>query len=359
MRKLAAVLALSVFSIVLSPVRVQPCTTFCFKYQGEWIFGRNYDFEIEHGLVIVNKRGIAKTALLTQGTVGQPAKWVSKYGSVTFNQFGRELPLGGMNEAGLVIELMWLTQTEYPNPDQRPAIRELQWIQYQLDTAATVQDVIASDKAIRIEAKISTPIHFLASDRKGGAAAIEFLGGRMRAYTGKDLPVKALTNSTYEYCLDFLKGPGSDESKPSFSQADNSLKRFVQAAHGNQTWDADTSGDPVAYAFRILDKANLPNSKFRIVYDVKSGVIYFRTKSRPDIRSISLRRFDFSCGTPVKTLDILADFNGDVTGRFQDYTWEANYDLIKKSFSGTSFLRGTPETAMMALAKYPESLPCK
>jgi penicillin V acylase-like amidase (Ntn superfamily) len=27
---------------------------------------------------------------------------------VTFNQYGRNFPSGGMNEAGLVIELMWL-----------------------------------------------------------------------------------------------------------------------------------------------------------------------------------------------------------------------------------------------------------
>lgn len=361
MRKLYTVLVLSIFAIVLLPFYLHPCTTFCFKNNGEWIFGRNYDFEIESGLIIVNKRGVAKTALQSPGKAGQPAKWVSKYGSITFNQFGRELPLGGMNEAGLIIELMWLTQTEYPNSDQRPALRELQWVQYQLDTAATVKDVIASDKDVRIEANVSIPIpiHFLLCDRKGGAAAIEFLGGRMRAYTGKDLPVKALTNDTYEYCLGFFKHSGSDETKPLFEQAENSLKRFVWAAKGTQAWDAKTFGDPVGYAFQILDKANLPNSKFRIVYDMKAGLIYFRTKSTPEIRSINFRQFDFSCGTPVKILDILADFKSDVTRRFKDYTWEANYSLIKKSFSETSFLKGTPEMSLKNLSKYPESLPCK
>jgi choloylglycine hydrolase len=299
--------------------------------------------------------------MLSSRTASQPAKWVSKFGSITFNQFGRELPLGGMNEAGLIIELMWLTQTGYPHPDQRPALRELQWIQYQLDTAATVKDVIASDRDVRIEANVSIPItiHFLLCDRKGGAAAIEFLGGRMRAYTGKDLPVKALTNDTYEYCLDFLKSSGSDETKSSFKQAENSLRRFVWAAKGTQAWNAKTSGDPVDYAFQILDKANLPNSEFRIVYDMKAGLIYFRTRSTPEIRSINFRQFDFSCGTPTKILDILADFKGDVTRQFKDYTWEANYSLIKKSFSETSFLKGTSERSLNILSKYPESLRCK
>jgi penicillin V acylase-like amidase (Ntn superfamily) len=358
MRKIIAGIVFLVVTTVLLPIDLHPCTTFCFKHDGEWIFGRNYDFEIEYGLVIVNKRGVAKTALLSPGTAGQPVQWVSRYGSVTFNQFGRELPLGGMNEAGLVIEIMWLTPTEYPNADQRPTLRELQWVQYQLDTATTVRDVIASDRAVRIETN-SMPVHFLLCDRKGGAAAIELLGGRMRVYTGKTLPARALTNNTYEYCLDFLKLSGSDETKPAFKQAGNSLQRFAWAAKGAQAWDDKTSGDPVGYAFQILDKANLSNSRFRIVYDVKAGRIYFHTKSTPEIRSIDFRQFDFSCGTPVKILDMLADLKGDVAGQFKDYTWEANYDLIKKSFSGTSFTKGYAEATLMALSKYPESLHCK
>ncbi|HSQ79461.1 MAG TPA: linear amide C-N hydrolase [Candidatus Bathyarchaeia archaeon] len=359
MRKICAGLVLAMLVTVLAPLDLRPCTTFCFKANGEWVFGRNYDFETEAGLVLVNKRGVAKTALLQPGTVGQPAKWVSKYGSVTFNQFGRELPLGGMNEAGFVIELMWLTGTEYPNADKRPTLRELQWVQYQLDTAATVQEAIASDKAIRIEVNEGTPIHFLLCDRKGGAAVIEFLGGRMRAYTGKTLPVSALTNSTYEYCLDFLKLSGANEAQPSFKMADNSRRRFVYAAKGIEAWDGKASSDPVSYAFGILDKCNLPHSKFRIVYDVKSGLIHFRTASTPNVRTIDFNKFDFSCGSPVKMLDMLADLKGDVTGQFQDYTWEANYKLIKKAFSETGFLKNTPELVMTVLAKYPDGLRCK
>ena len=40
-----------------------------------------------------------------------------KYGAIFFNQFGREFPMGGMNEAGLVVELMWLDETVFPSPD--------------------------------------------------------------------------------------------------------------------------------------------------------------------------------------------------------------------------------------------------
>src|SRR5579883_894965 len=82
------------------------CTTFVLQGDGRIYFGRNLDWHWESGLVFVNQRHVGKMAVVAPGHV--PARWVSKYGSVTFNQFGMELPMGGMNEAGLVVENMWL-----------------------------------------------------------------------------------------------------------------------------------------------------------------------------------------------------------------------------------------------------------
>ena len=254
---------------------------------------------------------------------------------------------------------MWLAQTEYPNADRRAALIELQWIQYQLDTAETVDEVISSDNKIRIDAANSNPLHFLICDRRGGVAAIEFLGGLLRVHKGKDLPVAALTNNTYAYCLDLYKLSGGDEKHPAFAQSNNSLKRFVWAAQGVKAWDARPSGSPVVYAFQVLDKAAVDRTMFRIVYDVKSGTIHFRTKSTPEIRSLNARQFDFACSSPVKILDILENLKGDVTSRFRDYSREANYDLIKKSFAGTPFLKGTPDDMLRQMAKYPDNLECK
>lgn len=90
--------------------------------------------------MIVNPRGVAKTAFVDKGE--EPACWTSKYASVTFNQFGQEKPFGGMNEAGLVVEQMMLGETEYPAPDGRPVIELLQWIQYQLDCCRSTAEVI-------------------------------------------------------------------------------------------------------------------------------------------------------------------------------------------------------------------------
>jgi len=331
------------------------CTTFCFQYNGDWVYGRNYDWDIEYCHIVVNRRGVAKIAF----TENNPAKWVSTYGSITFNQYGREFPLGGMNEAGLVVECLWLDHTEYPHPDSRAELPDLQWIQYQLDNFATVAEVFAGDKTIRIEPMQSAPLHFLVCDRKGEAAAIEFLGGKMVVHTKDELPAPVLTNSTYKYAKSLLDIFAGNEQVEAFKAANYSLKRFIWAARGVSSWNPKTSGSPVDYAFKILDKVSVNITMFRIVYDVKNGRIYFRTKSNPKIRFFNFNTFDFACSIPVKVLDITFDHKGEVTAFFSDYTYKANYDLIQKSYSGTDFLKNVTEQVKRMTARYPETLPCK
>src|SRR5215213_2632705 len=124
------------------------CSTFFINHNGQMVFGRNYDWVAGTGMVCTNHRGLAKTSFAVSD--GSSISWTSKYGSLTFNQYGKEFPTGGMNEKGLVVELMWLDETSYPKADSRPAISVLQWIQYQLDNCAYVNEVLATDKALRI-----------------------------------------------------------------------------------------------------------------------------------------------------------------------------------------------------------------
>src|SRR5689334_7033535 len=97
------------------------CTTFLLERGNERVVGKSYDWHMGQGFVVVNQKGIAKQALpMKKGD--QPARWISKFSSVTFNQYGREMPNGGMNENGLVVEVMWLDSSVYPEPDARPTV---------------------------------------------------------------------------------------------------------------------------------------------------------------------------------------------------------------------------------------------
>ena len=68
------------------------------------------------------------------------------------------------------------------------------YAQYLLDNCSTVDEVMASDAAVRIVNPLS---HFLVCDRTGDCATVEFLKGKTTYHTGNDLPVKALTNHAY------------------------------------------------------------------------------------------------------------------------------------------------------------------
>jgi len=348
---------MTVAAIVLSPVaRAGACSTFCLDGAGGPVFGKNYDWDVAVGLVVVNKRGVVKRGL----TADNPARWTAMYGSVTFNQYGREMPCGGINEAGLVVELMWLQETTYPPADDRPSVENLQWIQYQLDRSSTVADVIASDADVRITDDDQAQVHFLVCDRSGACAAIEFVGGKMIVHSGEKMPVAVLTNDTYANSLAYLKmhvGFGGTAPIPASRR---SLDRFVRAASGVGEFEKTETSDAVGYAFGVLASvAQGPNTQWSIVYDVVGGRVSFRTAGNPRIRTIDLGRLDFSCDTPVLVLDVRAVPGGDATDRLEPYTREANRALVESAFRRTSFLSDTPADVLDYLIRFPETTRCE
>jgi penicillin V acylase-like amidase (Ntn superfamily) len=135
MTKLVSLLILFVVFLRAQSVALS-CTTFALGDDGARVVGKCYDWHMGQGLVVINKRGMAKRSM-TLDPADRPATWRSRHASVTFNQYGVEMPNGGMNDAGLVVEVMWLDSSVLPPRDERPAVTELQWIQLQLDSYAT------------------------------------------------------------------------------------------------------------------------------------------------------------------------------------------------------------------------------
>jgi penicillin V acylase-like amidase (Ntn superfamily) len=341
--------------VILSPRPAGSCSTFYISQGDTPVFAKIYDWSVDAGLLVVNKRGVSKVAM----AASQPAVWTSTYGSVTFNQYGRELPSGGMNEAGLVVELMWLDDTEYAAPDSRPGLGKTQWIQYQLDNSATVDDVIASDSMIRIEGGGSARIHYLVADAKGGCASIEFLNGKLEYHTDDTLPWSVLTNHTYASSLEYLRRFDGFGGSQSVSASTTSLGRFVNVAARVARFEEDSDGSSVDYAFGILDHvAQGDYTKWSIVYDIKGAKIHFRTFANSNRRSVALAGCDFDCDTAVRVLDINAALSGDVTKQFVPYTYDMNRRLIEKAFDGTSFLKTVSSQTRANVAEYPEGLEC-
>lgn len=299
--------------LCLSANDIFACTTFCINKNGQIVFGRNYDWVSGAGIVNTNQRGLFKTSMKTGNAA--TISWVAAYGSITFNQYGKEFPTGGMNEKGLVVELMWLDGTRYPAADNRPAVGVLQWIQYQLDNAATVAEVISSDTKIRI-GENDTPLHYLVADAAGNAATIEFLFGKMIVHKEKELPFPVLTNDTYASSVKTAKPIIEKDSKIALNN--NSLDRFVKACSMVKKFNETNIDMPMTdFAFSILDKvAQGSYTKWSIVYDISNKKIYFKTESNKDIKSFQFSAFDFACNTAAKMFNMNQDGKGDISKQF-------------------------------------------
>lgn len=338
------VAAAALFLIAWQPI-ADACTTFCVRAGDRVLFGRNYDFEIGDGHLMVNAAGLDKKG----GLEGGPA-WRARYGSVTFNQFGRGFPMGGINEAGVVVELMWLNDAEYPAADARPPLGVLEWIQYQLDTAGSAADVIASDARVRIQGQI--PLHYLVSDASGAAATIEFLRGALVARTGDTLPSAVLANETYASSLAFAgaragQRPGGSGSHERFARVATALPVIAGAGAA-----------AVERAFATLADVAQRNTRWSIVYDQTARTIHWRTNEHEPARFLRMSSVDFSCAAAPLSLDVHAPIAGDARARMTPLTLDANHALIEGSTRKTSFTRRTSAEDVASQAQYGFSATC-
>lgn len=327
-RLCCALLALPSFILALGFGDLRHCSSFCLDNGGYAVFGANYDYMPDKydGLVFVNKRGVFKS-FKPADSPGEHAHWTSKYGSVTFNFIASQTAWAGMNEAGLVAYSMRLEEgSTPPAPDGRPWIHAHHWLQYILDTCSTIEEVLAADAAVRI-ASVGRIPHYLVSDRYARCATVEFIGGKMVAHSAGNLPVKALANDSYDYCVgEWDKALAQrKKGKPVPIAGGSSRARFIRAADQLGAFKPTDSPTAVVRAFDILKDLATRTANWSMVFDARNLRAHFKTIIHPEIRLIDFQKLDFSCRTPGKLLDINEKLAGDITERLVDYSFEYHY----------------------------------
>jgi choloylglycine hydrolase len=323
--------------VICSPVALsRACTSFCLDAPDGPVYATNLDLMTGDGHVFLNRRGIAKEGYRTS-TTGETAKWVAKYGSVTFNVVGRELPWGGMNEVGLVMSSMQLNASKCLDPDERPPLSEAYLVQYILDTSANVQEAIQTASLVRLS-QSECASHYLIADEIGDCAALEFLDGHFVYYNGETLPIKALANAPYAAGLMFIKQGVIPANNPG-----ESVERVAAAADKVEGFRPDGGISPVDYSFEVLtetvvapkkwwsDWFDEPYTRWNVVFDIVQREVHFRTVTNPTVRRFSLRSFDLSCEAPLLMLDVNAELEGNVDRSFQPYDHDDNLKIFRKS----------------------------
>lgn len=328
------------------------CSTFSFSDQGRAFVGKSYDWDKEQGVLHVNKRGVKKSALRVFPT-DRPLAWTSRYGSLTLNQYGRELPNAGINEAGLVVEVMVLGGANYPAADEKLSVNESQWVQYMLDMAGSVEEVVRLAKQSRL-AKILIPLHYMACDTSGSCVAVEPVGGELVITELGPRDNKVMTNDTYQSGMRYLQGfEGFGGNKP-IPTSKGSLDRFVIASDHVQQASGGLGGqDGVSYGFNGIRKVASAATKWRVVYDLESRSVHFSTQSQTAVKVANMDAFDFDCHSPVSVYDMQTDDSGNVSKKFQTYSSSGNSELVRDSLGGS-----VPEALLRAAESLPETTEC-
>jgi len=127
------------------------------------------------------------------------AKWTAKYGSIIASGYN-VATTDGMNEKGLVANLLYLAEADYGKDEGKPPLSIGLWAQYVLDNYATVDEAVKGLRAqpFRIIAPTlpdgsAADLHLAISDPSGDSAIFEYLKGDLVIHHGKEYVV--MTNS--------------------------------------------------------------------------------------------------------------------------------------------------------------------
>ncbi|MFC1637089.1 linear amide C-N hydrolase [Planctomycetota bacterium] len=337
-----------------------------------FLIGHNLDMPYEiPGMIVINKRGVLKTniswhEISTSRKPSSPSiRWTSKYGSVTFNPLGREFPDGGINEAGLYLQEMTLSETQFPEDDKRPRMFMMQWMQFQLDNYETVRQVLDHLPEVILD---GWSWHFFLADQNGKCACIEFIEGKAVVYTGESMPIPVMCNSKYSDELKLLKQYEGFGGQKKVDLKNKEIPRFVHAAYLIKNFP-QTSESATRYGFRTLESMNRGGTQWSYVIDVTNKTAHFRTTVGRQIKYFAYGQMDFSCKSPVKIIDINSKLQNDVLNRFLDYSPSINRQFIEKAVKSIDQDGGfskqiesagnTIDNLIETMASYPEKTVCR
>lgn len=307
---------------------VLACTAFCLKNNGNIYLSKNLDWPIDNGYLFLNERGINKS-LLTHSIISpEEFHWISKYRSITFNQFGKEFPLGGMNEKGLVIEELNMQTVNYKYDSLKTPINEFQFVQFILDNFESVREIAWHLDQFQYK-PLFQHLHYIVADRSGDILVIEHNGSGFRLFYPNLTGFTVLSNNNYEesvkYCSNF-RGFGGNLA---IKKREGSNERFVFTAK----MIADFKNfNPVEYSFMILDSIKQNDTRWSLVYDINNLIVKVKFHSCKRVKE-----FNF-----YKILDLhdICSYGGNMSDCFffsndglSEVSADENTNLLWKTFS--------------------------
>jgi len=295
--------------------------------------GRSMDWK----LPIISNLWAFPRGIDRNGAAGDRSlEWTSRYGSLAVTGYDISTA-DGMNEAGLVVNLLWEVEATYPEDDGvTPRISLSIFPQYLLDQFATVEEAVTDlrENPVQVaggEVPVGPPgkaatVHISMSDATGDSAIIEFVDGEMVIW--HDRSYQVMTNEpTYDQQLAVLDYWGAVNPREFMPGTVRASDRFVRANFYinavEQSADARTAAAAVFSVIRqasvpwgisIADQPNLSTTRWRVVVDHLDLRYYVESVTSPSVFWVDLDSLDLSEGAPVMKLDLGLDMERVLAG---------------------------------------------
>jgi len=303
--------------------------------EGQTVTGRSMDWQEDmHTNLWIFPRGMARDGGLDAGAL----EWTSRFGSVVASVY-EGATADGMNEKGLVANILYLAESEYPPADDpRPAVTIAAWTQYVLDQHATVAESVAdlrkeTFRVVPVMAPNGRPgmVHLAISDPSGDSAILEYVGGKLRIHHGREYQV--MTNSPlfdqqlalnryWQEIGGTVMLPGTNRAADRFARASFYINACRQSADPREA---------VADVFSVMrnvgvprgittpDKPNISSTIWRTVADQKQLVYYYESTFSPSVVWVKFADLDFRPESGVRKLQLdgQPDRAGDQTRGFE------------------------------------------
>ncbi|MBD8347895.1 linear amide C-N hydrolase [Dysgonomonas sp. HGC4] len=323
MKKLICFLFSAIF-LTLSIEESKACTRVVYQGPNNTILtARSMDWKED----IMSNLWIFPRGMERNGEVGPNSlRWTSKYGSVIASAYDMS-STDGMNEKGLVANLLWLAESEYAVWDQKkPGLTIAAWVQYVLDSFATVDEAVSFlEKESFVVISDNMPgqdrmatLHLSISDATGDNAIFEYIKGKLVIH--HDRSYQVMTNSPIfdeQLALNkYWENIGGTTMLPGTNRA---ADRFVRASYYiNAIPQVEDTRINVASVFSVIrnvsvpygistpNEPNISSTRWRTVSDQKNRVYYFESTLYPNVFWVDFKDVDFSEKAPVMKLDLVS-----------------------------------------------------
>lgn len=310
------------------------------------ITGRSMDWsEDMRSNLWVFPRGIQRISIPS----GNSFTWVSKYGSLIAS--GYDLGTAdGMNEKGLVVNLLYLAESDYGTPSKDKHMMSISlWGQYVLDTCATVAEAVqelAKDHFTIVAQPLpngkASQLHLAISDPTGDSAIFEYIAGKLVVHHGKEYVVmtnspiyheQLAINKYWESIGGFAFLPGTSRAADRYARASfflSAVPKKMDGRYASAIPDHSFTNQAVAEVMSIMrsiggplgivnvNSPNISSTIWRTVADQKHKVYYFDSALTPNTFWVPLADLNFKEGAPVKKLELLHGkvYSGNAAKKF-------------------------------------------